>query len=54
MDFDYIVEVKDFRGIVLNHLSFDDSNTAYHEYRMLTDRYRDNPDVLVTLIEPEF
>jgi hypothetical protein len=53
VDFEYVVEVKDFRGFVLDHRSFDDSNTAYHEYRRLVDEYRDNSDVSVTLIEPD-
>jgi hypothetical protein len=52
MDFEYVIEVKDFRGIVLDRETFEDSNTAYHEYRMLTDRYRDNPDITVKLVEP--
>jgi hypothetical protein len=51
---EYIVEVKDFRGIVLEHIETEDSNTAYHEYRILCDEYRDNPDIIVTLVEPEF
>lgn len=54
MDFEYIVEVKNYLGNLLNHLTFEDSNTAYHEYRLLKDQYRDDPDVIVTLLEPEF
>jgi hypothetical protein len=53
VDLEYIVEVKDFRGILLDHLEFEDSNTAYHEYRTLSDQYRDNPDIRVVLIEPD-
>jgi hypothetical protein len=53
MEAEYVVEVKDFRGLTLDHMSFDDSNTAYHEYRILMDQYRDNPDVTVILIEPD-
>lgn len=53
MDYEYIVEVKNFMGTLLDHRSFEDSNTAYHEYRILSDRYRNDPDVTVVLIEPE-
>jgi hypothetical protein len=53
VELEYAVEVKDYRGIVLSHLEYEDSNSAYHEYRILSDIYRDNPDILVTLIEPE-
>lgn len=51
---EYVVEVKDFRGIVLDYIETEDSNTAYHEYRLLSEMYQDEPDITVTLIEPEF
>lgn len=54
LDFSYIVEVKDFLGNLIEHFETTDSNTAYHEYRVLVDIYCDDPDVTVTLFEPEF
>lgn len=54
MDYDYVVEVRDsIRGIVLNHLQFEDANSAYHEYRRLQDDYYGDEYITVTLIEPE-
>jgi hypothetical protein len=53
VDYEYVVEVKDFLGTLLDHREFEDSNTAYHEYRILCDQYRDNRDVSVILIEPD-
>lgn len=51
---EYIVEVRDHKNVLLDHIETEDSNTAYHEYRILSDMYHDNPDVSVKLIEPEY
>lgn len=54
MDFEYVVEVRDaVRNILLNHLAFEDANTAYHEYRRLQDDYYGSDYIVVRLIEPE-
>ncbi len=54
MDYEYIVEVRDtLRNIVIEHLTFEDANSAYHEYRLLQDDYRVDEFIVVQLIEPE-
>ena len=54
MDYEYIVEVRDsVRNILINHLTFEDANSAYHEYRRLQDNYYNDEFIIVKLIEPE-
>lgn len=54
MDYEYVVEVRDcLRDVILDHIIFEDANSAYHEYRKLTDRYDGQDLITVTLTEPE-
>lgn len=54
MDYEYIVEVRDcMRGVIIDHLIFEDANSAYHEFRKQSDRYEADELITVTLTEPE-
>jgi hypothetical protein len=54
MEYDYVVEVRDaVRDILLNHLTFEDANSAYHEFRRLQDDYFGDEFIVVRLVEPE-
>ncbi len=54
MDYEFVVEVRDFlRDVLVEHKTFEDANSAYHEYRRLQDTYYNTDFVTVTLIEPE-
>lgn len=53
MDFEYCVEVRSATIGTIEHLTFEDANSAYHEYRRLQDEYYGNELITVTLTEPE-
>lgn len=53
LEYNYEVEVFDFiRNVTLFHEEYHDSNTAYHDYRKMQDRYNDSYSIIVKLKEP--
>lgn len=54
MDYEYVVEARDFiKDLTIVHETFEDSNTAYHLYRSLTDQYAGDENIVITLQEPK-
>lgn len=53
MDYEYVVEVVDAARGIIGHLTFEDANSAYHEYRRLQDMYFEDELIQVVLTEPE-
>jgi hypothetical protein len=53
MNYEYVVEVRSALIGLLDHLTFEDANSAYFEYRVLQDMYYNDDLIVVTLIEPE-
>lgn len=53
MDFEYVVEVRSATVGLVEQLTFDDANSAYHEYRKLQDMHWGDELMTVVLIEPE-
>ena len=53
MDYEYTVEVRSATIGMLEHLNFEDANSAYQTYRRLQDQYWGNDLITVILTEPE-
>jgi hypothetical protein len=51
---EYIVEVRDCLHDLVTRDEFTDANTAYRHYRIMSELYRNQDLVVVSLIEPEY